>query len=175
MRSTMAVVLSGGLAGVVSAQVGPDLVWDSAEIVSITFEGDRFEVGVDYRIANIGDAPIDIGGLDPQIDNDNVGIQAFLSDTDDLSGQVFAAGGTAIFQDLDLFPSHSILGTKFSNTAQLSDPLAFGDFVWLVLDITNTTEQGEALNNNRVVLFIPGAGSFVLFGAGGLVAMRRRR
>jgi hypothetical protein len=169
--ATLALALSTTLS---PAQTGPDLVFNSIEIASIEWVDNRFEIAFDFEIINVGPALIDLGGPDPFTNNDNVGIQTYLSTNEDLTGPVFAASGWAL-DPVVLNPNDSYFGTLYANTIQLPDPTSIDPFNWLAVEIITTMVPSEMNKNNLEVLYIPTPGSSTLLALGALATTRRRR
>ena len=155
-RSLLAAALTTAATSA-QAQIAPDLVWDDATIVEINTLVDQITIEFTYRIKNIGDDPINIEGADKASDLDNVAIQTYLTNSLAADGPLIAAAGSAIFNGVELFPNHSFTGTFFSNTVQLPNLLDFGENIFLVADIVNTSpdEPIDNQDNNRIVIALP--------------------
>ena len=148
-----------------------DLELIDLQVTGITQEADRFEIEFSYTIANAGSTPYDPNGVLPTT-TDNAAIQTYLSDG---VNPLLPAGGFSIQDAPVLNPGDLYSGTAFSNTADLPNPLNFGDHVWLVVDLFNTGEEPEHLGNNRASAFVPAPATTALACVGVLLARGRRR
>ncbi len=170
-RSILALAVPAAL-----ASATPDIAMVDAGITAVRPQADYIEVDFFYMLQNVGPTSINLGGLNPDTDNDNVGIQTYLADAFEVDGLAFAASGTAIMNPVVLKPGEFFSGSYTANTVQLANPHAFGDFQWLVIDVVNAAEEPEDLWNNRMVVRIPAPGGIALTAAAmGLAATRRRR
>ncbi|MEM1186538.1 MAG: hypothetical protein AAGI53_16230 [Planctomycetota bacterium] len=148
-----------------------DLALEDLRITSVVREIDRIEIEFVYRVVNVGDVEYDPQGTLPGTNGD-VLVQTYLSDMNTSP----AAGGRVIMEAPELLaPGESFEGWGFANTANLDNPLAFGDHVWLVVDLGNTGEEPENLWNNRVKVLVPAPGTAALACLGLVACSRRRR
>ena len=142
-------------------------------VLGVTRDAGWYEIEFAYTIENVGGVAYDLDGMTPADDSDNAGIQSYLWNND--GGPFFAASGWSIYDAPTLAPGDTYSGTFSANTAQLVDPLSFGDNNWLVVDLLVPGEEPERLGNNRQVVLIPAPAPAALAGFGMLVAARRRR
>ena len=141
-----------------------DLELTDLRVENITRVVDRFEIAFSFRIENVGTVAYDPDGADPIQSNDNATIQTYLSDGIDPA--MPAAAGWSISDAPVLEAGDSYRGSFEANTGLLPDPLSFGAFVWLVVDLGNTGEEPEHLGNNRATVFVPspGVGALAVIG-----------
>ncbi len=150
-----AAVIAGVAVSVAAVAAGPDLVLENVVFTRVEDTGSYINYTFTYDLVNIGDAPVDLGGEDPTIMYDNVGVQTYLADSGAADGQLYPAGGSSIWNPVVLDPGARYAGVFTANSNQLPDPEHPGAFTWLVIDIHTTPETGAALDNNRVVVEIP--------------------
>lgn len=147
--------VAGLLTAASVALAGPDLIVENVTFTEISPLPGFVIIGFTYDYVNIGDAPIDLDGPDPDSLFDNLGIQTLLADEPDLSGEVYAAAGAVIFDPVVLGPGDRYTGVFQANSSMLPGTGQLGDFRWLVIDITSTTEDPADRLNNRLVVWIP--------------------
>lgn len=149
-----------------------DLALTALEIVDVIHETDRFEIEFAYTMTNVGDIAYDPSGLRPG-DSDNASIQTYLGAAPGLAS--FAAGGYSVDDAPVLQPGDSYSRRFFSNTAHLSDPMAFGDYVWLIADLRKTGEEPERRTDNIASVRVPSPAPAALAVVGLVGTMARRR
>ena len=132
---------------------GLDIAITDAQVFETARADDSYEFAFRYTLENVGGVPIDLDGPDSGIYADNIGVQTYLVDAPDLSGAVFAAGGSAILNPLVLQPGDVYEGIYRANTRQLPDPTDPAGFAWIVVDVIMPNLL-DPLPNNRIVIGI---------------------
>ncbi|GEM_PF-5565363 len=158
-----------------------DIALTDVQILNVAQESGWYEIEFGFTLENVGDVAYDLDGRTPVNDSDNAGIQTYLWNNN--GGPFFAASGWSIYDAPTLSPGDLYNGTFTANTNQLTDPLSFGDNVWLVVDLTVPGEEpGQFSNNRRMALItgpilaqVPAPGPTGLAALGMLVTARRRR
>lgn len=167
-----AITLAATLASAAPASV-LDLALTDVAVVGVTLNEDLWEVQFQYTVQNIGDIAFNPEGPSKDTDFDNAVIQTYL--WDNAGGALIPAAGWAILDAPIIAPGESFSGIFTSNSFHLPDPLDFGTYTWLVVDLLGTGEEPEYMANNRAIVHIPAPGTACICGLGLLAANRRRR
>jgi len=177
-RNAAAAAAAVAITTAAHAQTPADLTWDTNTQITDVINGGIVSIGYNAVITNIGDDTADLEGPTAST-TDDVAVQSYLSDDPNGINNRIAAGGfdfPALTNDPTVLGNSDTASAVFSaNSAFLPDPANLNGFDYLVLEIINTQEPADNLDNNTLVLLIPSPASATLIPVAALAATRRRR